>query len=414
MNPEKFIQRIRLFNDIINEVINMESNYRTELNVLNLKIVAKIEEYINQMNSKKHRQSIKSSKTISIPEKTTDGKPTLKHSKSKDNFFSYKEEDNPMVDKLISESLQNFLTFYKTKHKLISKEVCDLSNILFEFTSSIKKFDNYNEFTDLEKCKNDFEINYTNFMKSKKKYLEKMNNLEIFFQEEEKSLQIKRLNSVNANNINKNNANNNASNNDNQKEKEKIDQIIDLRQKYKNSLIELTKNQKIYVTKLNELGNDINKLIENYQNNEYNIYNINNNNDNILSLQQDIIDYINNERENSLDNLNNIFNKIIENINQKFDTSKDNKNIKSSLIMIREEFIKKCKEIENKNDESEFQSKEIDNKIKTQTFEQFENINNRIMKEILTDNKEKDTIINYSQKYLIEIKKQMKLEKIKR
>ena len=36
------------------------------------------------------------------------------------------------------------------------------------------------------------------------------------------------------------------------------------------------------------------------------------------------------------------------------------------------------------------------------------------MKEILTDNKEKDTIINYTQNYLIEIKKQMKLEKIKR
>ena len=88
--------------------------------------------------------------------------------------------------------------------------------------------------------------------------------------------------------------------------------------------------------------------------------------------------------------------------------------ILQKIIKIREEFIKKCKEIENKNDESEFQSKEIDNKIKTQTFEQFENINNRIMKEILTDNKEKDTIINYSQKYLIEIKKQMKLEKIKR
>ena len=164
----------------------------------------------------------------------------------------------------------------------------------------------------------------------------------------------------------------------------------------------------------NNLGKEFDELIEKYNINEYNDNIESNENIDIFSLQQYIIDYINNERENSLDNLNNIFNKIIENINQKFDTSKDNKNIKSSLIMIREEFIKKCKEIENKNDESEFQSKEIDNKIKTQTFEQFENINNRIMKEILTDNKEKDTIINYSQKYLIEIKKQMKLEKIKR
>ena len=164
----------------------------------------------------------------------------------------------------------------------------------------------------------------------------------------------------------------------------------------------------------NNLGKEFDELIEKYNINEYNDNIESNENIDIFSLQQYIIDYINNERENSIDNLNNIFNKILENINQKFDTSKDNKNIKSSLIMIREEFIKKCEEIENKNDESEFQSKEIDNKIKTQTFEQFENINNRIMKEILTDNKEKDTIMNYSQKYLIEIKKQMKLEKIKR
>ena len=164
----------------------------------------------------------------------------------------------------------------------------------------------------------------------------------------------------------------------------------------------------------NNLGKEFDELIEKYNINEYNENIESNENIDIFSLQQYIIDFINSERENSLDNLNNIFNKILENINQKFDTSKDNKNIKSSLKMIREEFIKKCKEIENKNDESEFQSKEIDNKIKTQTFEQFENINNRIMKEILTDNKEKDTIINYSKKYLIEIKKQMKLEKIKR
>ena len=193
-----------------------------------------------------------------------------------------------------------------------------------------------------------------------------------------------------------------------------MDNNIDLVNKIEN--IKNKSEEKIFLLeeKLNELGNDINKLIENYQNNEYNIYNINNNNnDNILSLQQDIIDYISKERENSINDFNNVFYKIIENVNQK-NNSKENENIKNILINIRKEFLKKCKELMNKIDESEYQSKDIDNIIKTQMFEQFENINNRIIKELLIDNNEKDNIINYTQNYLKELKKHMKLEKFQK
>ena len=194
-----------------------------------------------------------------------------------------------------------------------------------------------------------------------------------------------------------------------------MDNNIDLVNKIEN--IKNKSEEKIFLLeeKLNELGNDINKLIENYQNNEYNNfnYNINNNNDNILSLQQDIIDYISKERENSINDFNNVFYKIIENVNQK-NNSKENENIKNILINIRKEFLKKCKEIMNKIDESEYQSKDIDNIIKTQMFEQFENINNRIIKELLVDNNEKDNIINYTQNYLKELKKHMKLEKLQK
>ena len=192
-----------------------------------------------------------------------------------------------------------------------------------------------------------------------------------------------------------------------------MDNNIDLVNKIEN--IKNKSEEKIFLLeeKLNELGNDINKLIENYQNNEYNIYNINNNNDNILSLQQDIIDYISKERENSINDFNNVFYKIIENINQK-NNSKENENIKNILINIRKEFLKKCKELMNKIDESEYQSKDIDNIIKTQMFEQFENINNRIIKELLVDNNEKNNIINYTQNYLKELKKHMKLEKLQK
>ena len=104
-----------------------------------------------------------------------------------------------------------------------------------------------------------------------------------------------------------------------------MDNNIDFINKIEN--IKNKSEEKIFLLeeKLNELGNDINKLIENYQNNEYNIYNINNNNDNILSLQQDIIDYISKERENSINDFNNVFYKIIENVNQK-NNSKENEN----------------------------------------------------------------------------------------
>ena len=196
-----------------------------------------------------------------------------------------------------------------------------------------------------------------------------------------------------------------------------MDNNIDLVHKIEN--IKNKSEEKIFLLeeKLNELGNDINKLIENYQNNEYNNfnYNINNNNDNILSLQQDIIDYISKERENSINDFNNVFYKIIENVNQKNNSKEnENKGIKNILINIRKEFLKKCKEIMNKIDESEYQSKDIDNIIKTQMFEQFENINNRIIKELLVDNNEKDNIINYTQNYLKKKKKHMKLEKLQK
>ena len=75
----------------------------------------------------------------------------------------------------------------------------------------------------------------------------------------------------------------------------------------------------------------------------------------------------------------------------------------------------KNKEIENKNDVLKFQNKEINNKIKMQMIEQFEYINNRIKNEFLIDNDNiNEEIINQTQNFLFEIKKQMNLEKLKR
>ena len=166
--------------------------------------------------------------------------------------------------------------------------------------------------------------------------------------------------------------------------------------------------------KMNDLSNELNRLIDNYKIDLYKDKIENNDDIDIFSLQQIIIDYVNNERENSIDNLNDIFNKIIENINQKNINLKENENIKKLINIIKNELIKQLKEIQNKKDDLELQKNEIDNKIKTQIFEQFEIINNRIMNELLVGNKEKDLIINNTQEFLLEIKNQMKTEKLQR
>ena len=44
MNSKKFMQRSKLFSDILYDIFNVESNYRSELNMLNLNLNKKIEE----------------------------------------------------------------------------------------------------------------------------------------------------------------------------------------------------------------------------------------------------------------------------------------------------------------------------------------------------------------------------------
>ena len=271
MNTDKFYQRKKLFSDILYEIFNVESNYRTELSVLNLKLLRKIEEHKNkifQRRQDKFRQTLAPSKTIKIPGNNSNIKQSLVISKSNDNLFFDKEE-NPMVDKLMSEGLQNLLTFYKTKHKLISKEVSNLGIIIYSFSSSHKKHDKYEDFTILQTYQNDFDLNFAKFMKAKKNYFEKMNNLELYFQEEENNKKLKQ-NDLKSKNDNQNKIN--EKNND--KEKEKIDELINLRHKYKKYLTRLTHNQKAYISKINEIGNEIQEFNITENNMLYDIFKI--------------------------------------------------------------------------------------------------------------------------------------------
>jgi len=258
MNPIKFHHRVSLFSDILYEIFNVESNYRTELSVLNLKLVRKIEEHKNKIKEKlkqeKFRQTLSNTKGNLLKKNSEKNiKPTLKTSKSKDNLIEDRE-DNPMIDKLVSEGLQQLLYFYKNKHKLISKEVSKLGIILYEFSSSQKKYDTNEELMTLEKYQNDFEMNYSKLMIIKKKYFDKMNNLELYLHEIEN--QKNKINNDKKDiDVNKNDNKNKIE--DNSNEKTKIDELIKIRKKYKNFADDINKNQRTYIAKINEIGNDI-------------------------------------------------------------------------------------------------------------------------------------------------------------
>ena len=167
--------------------------------------------------------------------------------------------------------------------------------------------------------------------------------------------------------------------------------------------------------KIKNLENQFNMILDNYKNNDCNQQNDIDDNIDISILQQNIFEYIINERENNINNINNIFKIIVEDINKKNINCYSNKNIKILLNDIKIYLKEKNKEIENKNDVLKFQNKEINNKIKMQMIEQFEYINNRIKNEFLIDNDNiNEEIINQTQNFLFQIKNQMNLEKLKR
>lgn len=259
MNPTKFYERSKLFNDIINEINQVESNYSTELKYLNIKIAQKVEEYKLEINQKisnelqSRKTMINRTKTIKNEENKNNHKTSIALSKTiKDNIIINKEE-NPMIDKLISEGLQNLLNFYQKKYKIISKQVANLSTILYKFTSTQKKYDPDIIFN-IQKTGKDFDINYLKLMKTKTAYFKKMSQLEIYFHQKEKDKKTEKMDNlikdIHEKGINPNN-------DEALSEKQKIEDLVNLRQNYKKYLIRLSNIQREYIDKINEIGNDI-------------------------------------------------------------------------------------------------------------------------------------------------------------
>ena len=259
MNPTKFYERSKLFNDIIKEINQVESNYSTELKYLNIKLAQKIEEYKLEINQKISNElqsrttMINRTKTIKNEENKNNHKTSITLSKTiKDNIIINKEE-NPMFDKLISEGLQNLLNFYQKKYKLISKQVANLSTILYKFTSTQKKYDPDIIFN-IQKTGKDFDINYLKLMKTKTAYFKKMSQLEIYFHQKEKDKKTEKMDNL-IKDIHENGINPNID--EALSEKQKIEDLVNLRQNYKKYLIRLSNIQREYIDKINEIGNDI-------------------------------------------------------------------------------------------------------------------------------------------------------------
>jgi len=353
INPKKFYQRSQLFNDILVEIFNVESNYRTELSILNLKLLKKIEEYKNNVSKKskidKIRQSfhIKSKfldfKNLSLKPYSSD--PKFNYNNSEDNS-KIEVEENPFTDQIISEGLQYLLSFYKTKHKLISKEVSNLGIVLYNFSSQIKSNMNNEDFDVLVKNKTEFDTNYIKLEKAKDNYFDKMNELELYFHNNEN---VNNMNNINNNkNSNKvkekkNSINNNIIMNEDENKKKKISELTEYRRIYKKSLDDINNSKRTYIAKINEISNEIQEFNINENNLLYNIFKIFN--ENLLSLLNEIDKscelYENNK-------------KIIEKLNIDFSNSLNFDN-KIFINFQFEEYNPKYTDINNKKDLSVIQ-----------------------------------------------------------
>ena len=429
MNPTKFYERTKLFNEIINEINQVEINYCTELKNLNIKIAKKIEEYklaINQkLTTEISRKTItKKSKTIKNEETKNNKKNTVEFSKTiKENMIISKEE-NPMIDKLISEGLQNLLNFYQNKCKIISKQVSNLGTILYKFTSTQKKYDP-DIIVNVQKCGKDFDINYIKLMKVKQAYFKKMCEFEIYLHQQEKDKKIEQLENVINDNQEKEKGTNINNNNEPLTEEQKIEELINLRQNYKKYLVRLSYVQKEYINKINEIGNDIKcfnidennllyNILKSFEENDLAILKELNNFCLLYEHNKKLIDALNLELSNTLINDDRIYtNYVFEEFVPKFKSIKDQKDL---LV------------IQKMNESIGFEFDKIktnnsNNEEKNDCHINYQNIDNNLLfillmgkftnGETLLTKKEKDMLMNLfnDEKYMSEFL--LKLNKIR-
>ena len=415
INPNKFYERTKLFKDIIYEIFCVESNYRTELSILNLKLFKKIEEHKAKLKKLSKQELFRQSHKINNTENNI-MHSSIKSNKSED-FILIEKEENSLLDILVSEGLQQLLNFYKGKHKLISKEVSSLGIILYNYTSQKTCEENEVNGINLEKNEIDFDINYNKLEIAKEKYFNKMNEIELFFHNEGQNIEDNKI-SNNNNNIKshrkkikqnlkmlkdkitfKDNGNIiNDNENNEELETEKIKELKKYRQNYKKSLDEINNTKRTYISKVNEICNQIQEfnLLEN--NILYNIFKIFN--ENLIILIQDVDKYCAIYENNQ---------KLIQNLNTEFSNNllfnnKINKNYQF------EEYNPKFSDMHNKKDLSVIQKMhkligfEFDTIIYNKDEDIFKEKDNNVLFIILMDkfiNADKDNKLTDKEKYIL-------------
>ena len=268
MNVKKFMHRTKLFSDILYEIFQVESNYRAELNELNLKLNKKIEDQKIKMLKKRsffiHNDKNHSKGNFSLLNEkrkstifSSVSSNCLKRVKKESNII-YDKEENPLIDKLVSESLELILTFYKTKYNIISQEVTKFGKILYQYSSEKKIYDNNEERYSLHDVNKIFDTNLSKLSSSKQDYYHVMNDFEVYFYNEENVVEVKdKINNENNNTI-KVKKKKKEKNKIKEKElEEKIKKVIDLRESYKEAIDNVNNSKREYLIKLNEVSSEV-------------------------------------------------------------------------------------------------------------------------------------------------------------
>ena len=144
---KKFENRKALFNEILLEVYKFHSNYKEELNKLNINIKQIITQHSNKLQ-------------------TGVAKRTLS---------KYSNED-PFSDKLLSNSVQQMVNYFLNKYSLISEEAEEIKNLIPQEIE-----DNNKEYLKIFKQEEQkINSNLLNLTKAKNKYYSMMSKLEYF------------------------------------------------------------------------------------------------------------------------------------------------------------------------------------------------------------------------------------------
>ena len=398
MNVKKFNQRIKIFSEILYDILNVESNYRSELNILNLELNKKIEELKNKTNKlgegevknkDKGRLSVLNEKITKFMRFNTSN--NVNEKKLRRSNIIYDTEENPLIDKLLSDSLQQLLVFYKSKHKIISQQVTNLGRILYQYSSQKKIDDSLENSLNLNYYNDKFDNDLSKMIVSKNNYYQIMSEFENIFYNDNMKNDFEKININDKRTKSLDVINTGGKKKKKNGEKpitleDKMKNVVTLRNNYKEAINDLNNSKREYMIKVNEISSEMQE------------FNIEENNilSEIFNVYDENIKLLSNETKN-FNELYEKNKKIIQDFNVTF-----GKNLiiedKINKVYQYEEYIPKHIDINNKKDLSVLQKMnkliglEID-KLKNVSEDKDNNNNNQI-NNINTDINTNNNIIN--------------------